>query len=270
MAYTKIGDKQIYYEVHGEGLPLVILNGIMMSTVSWKMFLPALKDFKVILIDFLDQGKSTSMNIVYDHELQVDCVYQVLEDLKLNKVFMTGISYGGQVALTFAAKYSHRLIKLAVFNGASYTTPWLKDIGLAWQLAARTGDPELFYHVTIPYIYSPNFYTTNYTWMMNRKNILLNVFTNDFLDRIDRLITSSEEYDIRNELADIHTPILVVGTCDDYITPIGEARAMCKEIPNSTFLTIEGCGHASMYEAPEAFVSLIRGFLTDDKSVKVL
>ena len=52
--------KRVYYEVHGdEGQPLVILNGIMMSTASWKSFIPNFSRNNVaILVDFLDQGQS--------------------------------------------------------------------------------------------------------------------------------------------------------------------------------------------------------------------
>ena len=71
MEFTLHG-KKVYYEVHGKGKTLIILNGIMMSTASWKAFVD---DFsannKVVLVDFFDQGQSARMNEPYDHGLQV-------------------------------------------------------------------------------------------------------------------------------------------------------------------------------------------------------
>ncbi len=54
MSYLSHNGSKIYYEVHGEGEPLILLNGIMMSTVSWKAFVPVLKENnKLILMDFM-------------------------------------------------------------------------------------------------------------------------------------------------------------------------------------------------------------------------
>ena len=52
--------KKVYYEVHGEeGDILIILNGIMMSTASWGMFVKALsRKRRLVLVDFFDQGQS--------------------------------------------------------------------------------------------------------------------------------------------------------------------------------------------------------------------
>ena len=48
MAYMEIKGKKIYFEKHGEGEVLVLLNGIMMSTASWLPFIDILsKDNKV-------------------------------------------------------------------------------------------------------------------------------------------------------------------------------------------------------------------------------
>ena len=45
MAFLEFEGKQVYYEMHGEGEPLLILNGIMMSTASWKAFIPVLNTY---------------------------------------------------------------------------------------------------------------------------------------------------------------------------------------------------------------------------------
>ena len=87
MPYIQHNGKNIYYEVHGEGEPLVILNGIMMSTRSWTMFLPELTTGnQVILMDFFDQGASDKVEPGYRHEAQVQVVETVVNHLKLEKI----------------------------------------------------------------------------------------------------------------------------------------------------------------------------------------
>jgi len=265
MAILKYKDHDVYYEVHGEGQPLVILNGIMMSCTSWQPFLEKVENFKVILVDFLDQGKSSNLCEKYDHDIQVEVVNAVLNQENISDIFLTGISYGSEIALQYTLKYQHNVKKLVLFNSASHTSAWLKDIGQAWQGAARIGDPRHFYNVTIPYIYSPYFYNKNIEWMENRKGILEEVFTRSFMNRMDRLIHSSESYDIRDQLNLITVDTLVVACDLDYITPMHEGVNLSKGIKNSELIILEQCGHASMYEKPDEFFEIINEFVLRNK-----
>lgn len=245
----------IHYEIHGEGQPLVILNGIMMSTLSWHQFLDDL-NYQVILIDFIDQGQSSDGSH-YNHDDQVAVVKHVVDHLKLQEINILGISYGAQIALQYAIEY--HVDQLMICNAALYTTPWLSDIGKAWSLAGEKGDPELFFHVTIPYIYSHNFYNRSYDWMTERKQLLLEAFTPAFLNRMVRLIESSEGYDIRTKVQKISAKCLVVSSEFDYLTPSDETIQIHRQINGSEYVHLEACGHASMYEKPEAFIGLING-----------
>lgn len=265
-------DKKIYYEIYGEGQPLIILNGIMMSHLSWKVFIPELsKHRKVILFDFLDQGKSDKYEgISYKHDLQVKVLEALIHHLEIEKADIFGISYGAEIALQFAISNQEKVNKLLIFNTASFTSPWLHDIGRAWVAAAKTYDPLTYYYVTIPYIYSPGFYNTNSRWMDERKTLLSSVFTKSYLDGMIRLIESSEGYDIREELHKIEVPTLIVASDYDYITPSHEAEYIHKQIKNSNFVMLKDCGHASMYEKPNEFVTLINGFLKKGEDITII
>ncbi len=107
MSYFKFNDKNIYFEVHGSGKTLIMLNGIMMSHLSWKPYLDILsKNRQVILLDFLDQGKSDKAAELYEHDTQVNLVRSLVNHLELSDFDLFGISYGGQVALQYAIKYN--------------------------------------------------------------------------------------------------------------------------------------------------------------------
>jgi pimeloyl-ACP methyl ester carboxylesterase len=259
MAIFKWNDYNVNYEIHGSGQPLFILNGIMMSTKSWHLFLKDLRNYQVILMDFIDQGQSSDAKEAYEHSVQVDCVKGLVDHLGLKKVNLMGISYGAQIALQYAIKYE--LENLLIFNAALYTTPWLKDIGKAWQLAGQKRDAELYYHVTIPYIYSQRFYTEKHDWMLERKSVLMDVFNQQFYDRMDRLINSSESYNIIESVGEINTRTLVVGAEHDYLTPEDLTREIADKINGSGYYVLKDCGHASMYEKPSEFIQLINEFL---------
>lgn len=265
-----LGDRKVYYESHHEGPALVLLNGIMMSSKSWYPFLEHLKDYRVILLDFYDQGLSDDGPAVYDHGLQVDLVDAVLNHLGIDQAYIAGVSYGAQVGLQYAIKYPNKVKRLAVMNAGAHTTAWLKDVGIAWQLAARTFNPNLFYHVTIPYIYSTGFYNEHLEWMKARQDLLMDVFTPKFLSRMDRLIATSENYDVRRDLSMIPCPTMVGVSDQDMITPMAEGLRIADGIKEAIVVTFKECGHASMYEQSEHYLTYIRGFFRDGKPLKIV
>lgn len=265
MANFVFEDKSVYYEEYGQGAPILVLNGIMMSSYSWKVFVePLSANNRLIFMDFFDQGRSSRMTEPYSQTIQIEAVHALLDHLSLERVNLIGISYGGEVALQFAIKYPERLERLALFNTTAKTGPWLKDIGEAWNLAA--GNADAYYLTTIPVIYSPGFYVKNYDWLNSRRELLRTVFSNpDFTAAMERLVNSAANYDVSEEIHRISTPTLVVSCEQDYLTPMDEQRFIAAQIPNSHRVIIPDCGHASMYEQPVLFSSLILGFFNNNK-----
>ena len=263
MAFFDFKGKQVYYEVMGEGKPILVLNGIMMSTSSWGIFVEAFsKSNKLILVDFLDQGRSEKMEgTEYDQSHQSELLKELLIHLQLPKVNIVGISYGGEVAQRFAIDNPEYVEKLLLFNTTSKTGQWLRDIGEGWNLSID--NPLNYYLTTIPVIYSPGFYEKNHQWMEDRKKLLTAglFYDKEFLKAMVRLTRSAENHDTENELHKIKCPTLIVGGEEDYLTPLKEQRILKDRITNSELIILSGCGHASMYEKPSLFSTLVLGFV---------
>lgn len=263
MSYIEFEGKKVYYETNGQGKPLVLLNGIMMSTQSWQVFKEAFSaNNQLILVDFLDQGKSDKMEgIAYTQDIQVEVLKALFDELKLKKVNLVGISYGGEVALEFAVKYEEYIDRMVLFNTTGKTSPWLKDIGIGWNRS--TGDPLDYYCTTIPVIYSPKFYNEKSEWMNNRKALLTERVFNQkpFMDSMVRLTESAETHDVTSELSKIKISTLIVSCENDYITPMPEQKLLNQLIKNSELVVLPNTGHASMYERPMLFTTLVLGFI---------
>lgn len=264
MSYFKFQDKNIYYDVQGSGFPMVLLNGIMMSTKSWEPFKDNFSEkHTLIRLDFIDQGQSDASSEDYPQRLQVEVLKSLLDFLQIKKTHIVGISYGGEVGMQFIASYPEYVDKAIIFNSVSYTTNTLATLGHKWNEFAKARDTEKYYEATIPVIYSKTFVESQHEWMEKRKNFLINgPFSNPiFLDRMIRLTTSAESYDVRKELSNIQTPILIVGAEEDQLTPLVHQRYMADAIPNGSLVILPGVGHASMYEIPHVFTSIIIGYL---------
>ena len=122
MAELVFQGKKVHYEVHGtEGTPIVLLNGIMMSTVSWRPFLPAMtRQNRGVLVDFFDQGNSARIEAGYDHGIQVELLDAVLaavaQQLSVERFAIMGISYGGEIAIQYALAHPERVGRLVLAN----------------------------------------------------------------------------------------------------------------------------------------------------------
>ncbi len=269
MSIYKHNDLDIYYKIDGnindEKHIIVLLNGIMMSSLSWEIFTEAFsKNNTLIRYDMVDQGKSSTVDYQYTQELQVEVLKGLLDYLQLQKVNIVGISYGASISLQFAAKFPNYIDKMVVANVVAKTSPWLKSIGDGWNKVGESRDGEAYYHISIPYIYSPQFYQKRLTWMENRKKILVPIFSDpDFLDAMERKTVSAETHDVREALPNIKIDTLIISSKEDYLTPMYEQDYIHNTMPNSKLVLLQECGHASMYEKPTQFTELVLGHINN-------
>lgn len=273
MAEIKFNGHTVYYKVCGtQGEPIVVLNGIMMSTASWT---PFIKDFSknnvAIFVDFLDQGNSSRMTCAYDHALQVEALHAVLTALPHDKYTIMGISYGGEVAIQYAVHHPDKVKRLILANTAGRTSSWLRKIGDGWNEVAKTGNGYSYYLTTIPVIYSTEFFEKQADWMAGREVALTKYFSREeVLQALIRLTDSSRDYDYVDRLGEINCPTLIISGSEDGLVPVSEQKLLHQKIKNSQHVVINGCGHASMYENPAVFTALVLGFANlDDEGIKI-
>lgn len=258
----KVKDYEINYEIYGEGEPLLMLNGIMMSSASWRPFSDVLKKRKLILIDLIDQGLSQKGKNEYTQEMHVEIIKEFLDNLGLKRIDLFGISYGGEVAMQFALKYQDYLSSLILSNATCYTSKWLKGIEELWDYAAGTHDGKVFFRATMPYIYSAKFYEENNDWLKEREELFCKVFTVEWYEGFRRAIRSASGLNIEDELHKIKVPTLIIGADKDILIPLPCQIKIHERIENSKMIIIKDAGHAAMYEKPYEFASVLIGFLS--------
>lgn len=259
--------KKVYYEVHGEeGEILVLLNGIMMSTSSWNPFkVPLSKGKRLVLVDFFDQGNSERLEPGYNHDIQIELVEALAKELESklgeSRFNLAGISYGGEVGVQYAIRYPYRVKRLILANAAARTSAWLRTVGDGWNAVARAGDGTSYYLTAIPVIYSTRFFEEQADWMTKRESTLKEYFSNkEVLERMIRLTDSSRDFDVVDRLCEIKCPTLIISGSEDGLVPITEQIILRNGIKGSSHVTVNGSGHASMYEYPDVFAALVGGF----------
>ncbi|SCX75360.1 alpha/beta fold hydrolase [Alkaliphilus peptidifermentans] len=264
MPEVKINGVDIFYKITGDGdRVLVILNGIMMSAESWGGLLPSFTKagYRVLNVDFRDQGKSQSSPVTYTISQHVEDLKGLLEHLGIAKCNLMGISYGGQVSMLFALTYPHMLETLILANTMARLTQYLIAIGESWDEAAKLKDGKKFFRLAMPLIYSDTFYEKNWKWLKDREELFSKILTAEWFERYLRLSSSHGDYDIVQHLTGIEVPTLVIASDKDIITPYHELLLIHEGIKDSKFIIIPEAGHASCYEKMEEFILIVLGFL---------
>lgn len=254
---------EIYYETHGEGEPVVFLNGIMMNTKSWGGLLPLFSEkFKLILFDFRDQAQSTKMEQQYSLDQHAEDLLGLLNELDISKAHLMGPSYGGNVALKFALSHQDRVKSLILPHTTNFHSNHLKEIGTAWEVAAKLNNAEKFFQLAIPYIYGGSFYETSLDWLRERQEMFKDLLTKEWFESFIRLMRSTENYYISpEELQKIRVPTLLIGAEEDILTPIRYMKTIYENVENCEFVTIPEAGHASFLEKTQDFSTIVMGFI---------
>lgn len=259
MPITKLNGIDIYYEIHGEGEPVIFGNGVFSNTLGWVHQLPVFsKEYQVVLYDMRGQGQSDKPDGPYSFEIHAEDQRALLEYLGISKVHHIGISYGAELGLVFALKYPEMLKSLVVCSAVSYVGPLLNSMGQLWKAVCVLGDPELFYHATVPLNFGEAFIRENTAILEQAKARYAQL---DYPPLV-RLMDAFLVLDITEQLPKIKTPTCVIVGEKDIIKPAYPySRVIHDSLPNSEMVIVRDSGHAVTFERPEEFNSVVLGFL---------
>jgi len=114
--YAPVNGLHLYYEIHGEGEPLVLIHGGGSTIESnWARILPLLaKSHRVIAIEEQGHGHTKAIDRPFTFENTADDVAALLDHLEIGRADLFGFSNGGQVALRVANRHPRKVRKLVI------------------------------------------------------------------------------------------------------------------------------------------------------------
>jgi pimeloyl-ACP methyl ester carboxylesterase len=116
-AYADVNGINLYYEIHGDGPPLVLLHGGLGAT---EMFGPALvrlaEGHRVIGVDLQGHGRTADVDRPIRLETMADDVEALMDHLGIEQADAVGYSLGGGVAFQLAVRHPQRVRKLVVVS----------------------------------------------------------------------------------------------------------------------------------------------------------
>ncbi len=251
-------DTSIFYEIAGEGLPLLFVHGLGGTGNVWHAQRAGLvKYFKVITIDLPGSGRSDKSERHYTMEKWCDQLAALAEHLKIDKFVLIGHSMATVLAQKFAAKYGSRLAALVLCGPITELAQAGKEaftkraelvlkegmiavadtvLGGALSPATREGQPALA--------------------GLFREMLLAND-PNCYAGHCHALLSGSAKADQPN----IKCPTLVLVGDQDGVTPLVWARAIVSAIAGARLRIVPATAHLTMAERPEVFNAALVEFL---------
>ncbi|HEY4198527.1 MAG TPA: alpha/beta hydrolase, partial [Mucilaginibacter sp.] len=140
--YVPVNGIKVYYEVYGEGRPIVLLHGAFMTIgMNWGQLIPELsKTRKVIAIELQGHGHTQFADRKLSDTTLASDVEGVMDYLKIDSADVVGYSMGGSVAYQFAIQSPKRLRKLVIISSTYKSSGWLPEITNTF----KTWKPEFF------------------------------------------------------------------------------------------------------------------------------
>lgn len=240
--YQSVNGVRLYYEEYGHGTPLLVIHGGLSSIASVAEVIPELsKKFRVIAVDCPGQGRSEQAPSL-SYQLMADYFSKMIDQLKLDSVYVFGYSDGGNVALLMAADRPDRVKKAAAFAAASHTSGYYPEIGAS--LAQLT----------------PEAAEKNYKWWLDAHLMITpqkdkwKKFIGDFREMCATPVIVPDD-----KLKKISTRVLIVQGDNDIVKPEHSLK-LYQSIKGSQLCIIPAASHFVLYERPELLNLIVSDF----------
>jgi pimeloyl-ACP methyl ester carboxylesterase len=128
--YAPANGTKVYYEVYGEGRPIVLLHGAYYTIqLNWGQLIPELaKTRKVIAMELQGHGHTPFSDRKLARATLASDVEKVMDYLKIDSADIAGFSFGGQIAYQFAIQSPKRLRKLVIISAAYKSDGWVPEV----------------------------------------------------------------------------------------------------------------------------------------------
>jgi len=232
MPIVRVNDIDMYYEIHGEGEPLVLIAGLNSDHKLYRSILPRLAaNYQVIVFDNRGVGQSSKPDIPYSIEMMADDTAGLLDALDSAGAHILGTSMGGRIAAALALQHPRHV----------------KSLILVSTVMTMKGVPRTLSRRLLPLILRIPAIRGSHPYY---------VFA--------RQLKASRAFDCMDRLGEIQVPTLILHGKDDKSAPYNLVEAMHRGIKDSEMITFDG-GHLFFLMRPQQFMAAIEDFLNSLK-----
>ena len=268
MPRARVNDIDLYYQVHGQGHPLLLIQGFGGGHEGWFFQTRAFKKhYQVIVFDNRGIGRTDRSPAPYTIKTMADDAIGLLNHLGIDSAHVLGMSLGGMVAQEVAISYPERVRKLVLVctsPGEGEITDIDPEMLKAIGIKEGSSQPDLRsvdFHKTVSAIVSLAFNKRLYRMVLVplSKYHLKRVGVQGHLEQMEAVVGHST----LDRLHLIEAPTLVITGTEDRIMPPRSSEEIASRIPNARLVKVEGGSHAFFMEMRGRFNREILDFLRE-------
>lgn len=264
MPKVKVGDIDVYYEVHGDGFPLVMIMGLSANIDWWdpRLIQETSKRYKTVIFDNRGAGRTDKPKVAYTIKMFADDTAGLMDALKIKRAHILGISMGGMIAQEFALNHPDKVERLVLCSttcGASNSVqPSPQVLGLLMRPREGMTEEEVVKN-WIPLLFTDDFVKSNTGYMSAVTQQLLKAPIP--ADAYQRQIGAILNFDTYQRLPKIKAATLVMHGKKDILVPPENAKIIADKIPGAKLVYFENSGHALFSQEPEKVNKTLLEFL---------
>mgnify|MGYP001103856324 CR=1 FL=1 len=267
MPKVKVGDINMYYEIHGKGEPLVFIPG---GGASVEMILPRLAvfsgEYKTVAFDHRGIGRSDVPDMLYTMEMFANDLAGLLDTIGIKAAHIYGTSFGSMVGQYFAIGYPGKVKSLILASSScGFTHGILSEDHKKYIAGVLKMAPEERAGLIIRMFVTREFADKNPEFVRRMREGLLKQ-TAFSLGQI-RVMQAGWSADTYERLPQVKAPTLIIHGEADNTFPVKNARILASRIPNAELVILEGAGHV-LIEAGEEPNRIALDFLRRHRTKK--
>jgi pimeloyl-ACP methyl ester carboxylesterase len=255
------------HRLEGEGPPVVLLNGGMMTFPSWEAVAAPLRErYRLLRFDVRGQLLSPQVPtdaVPTDLASHAADVWALLDRRGWESAPFIGASFGAEVALELAAGRPERVRSLVAITAMDRETSAFRrgSDEMRAVLARRLegGDQALFYDLLVESVYSAAYRRAEAATLAARR-AQTDQLPRAWFDGVDRLLAALEGFDLTPRLGRVRCPTLALLAADDQIMDEARARALAAAI-GAEVAVHPTSGHALVVEDPDWVAAACLAFL---------
>ena len=261
MPHAEVNGQRLYYEVQGDGEPLLLVMGLAGDTVAWALQVGEWsKAHKVIAFDNRDVGQSSYADAPYDIDEMATDTLALADHLELDTFHLIGLSMGGMIAEQMALRAPERIrtLTLAVTMGGAgrYGAARSRMLAGASEHMSREEQVDSLLCWTM----SEDFFAKPEAvgWL---RNMMLSNPHAQKPEGFRRQLDAIGRHDVRDRLGEIDLPTHVIGAEHDVLVPPWKSTELAELIPGAKLTMLPRAPHMVSIENAESFNRAVLDFI---------
>ncbi len=261
MATVNVNDCEIYYEIHGQGDPLVLIMGLRRNLEWWYRQIPELsRHFQVVAFDNRGAGRSGKPVMEYSMRLFADDTAGLMDALGISEAHILGVSMGGYIAQELALNHPAKVNRLVLGctgcggDRAVVMTPERLD-----KFTANKGlSPKQILHKDMDIYFSEDYVLQNPEEIKQFVEISMRYYQP--ADAFFRQFDACQRHATGDRLHKLAVPTLIMTGDDDPLVPPENSHILKDLIPGAELMVFSGGRHCFFIEYADRFNRAAVGF----------